>query len=51
MGFLGDAKEAAQYRAEEAAADAAFKEGGYPGLFKYKIMLTYMSVTTTCGCA
>ena len=31
MGFLGDAKEAAQYRAEEAAADAAFKEGGQFG--------------------
>jgi len=51
MGLVDDAKDAASAAAEAKAAEAAYEEGGYPGLFNYKMLRSYMTVKDACCCA
>ena len=46
MGFFADKKEEMEEKAERAAEEKIYEEGGYPALWKYKTM----RMLQQCGC-
>jgi hypothetical protein len=47
MGIKDELKD----RADEAAEHAAFEQGGYPGLIKFKMFMFYNKTKDVCCCA